>query len=166
MGVTRMERGMEAVGIIETHMMLAATMGMVGITGTHQLLGPLAERREECLPPATTTSSIMSPPTVAMAFEGVKGAKWVATMEANLESLWENGVYEDVPQPQGKKVIGTKWVLRIKTDVAGNLDKYKARVVAKCKARQVEGLDYDESYAPIVRFVSVRALVAMVASLG
>ena len=69
-------------------------------------------------------AEIMSPPTVAMALEGVKGAEWVATMEAELESLWENSVYEEVPRPQGKKVIGTKWLFKIKTDVCGNLDKY------------------------------------------
>ena len=51
-------------------------------------------------------------------------------MEAEPESLWENGVYEEVPRPLGK-VIGTKWVMRVKTDASGNLGKYKARVVAK-----------------------------------
>ena len=55
-------------------------------------------------------------------------------------------------------------MLRIKTDAATNLNKYKARVVAK-GFRQVEGLDYNETY-PTVRFESVRALVAMEASLG
>ena len=110
-------------------------------------------------------AEIMCPPTVAMALEGVKGAEWAAAMEAELDSLWENNVYEELPRPQGRKVIGTKWVLRVKTDAAGNLDKYKARVVAK-GFRQVEGLDYEETYAPTVRFESVRALVAMAASLG
>ena len=94
-------------------------------------------------------AEIISPPIVAMALEGVKGAEWAAAMEAELDSLWENNVYEEVSRPQGKKVIGTKWVLRIKTDAAGNLNKYKARVVAK-GFRQVEGLDYDETYAPTV----------------
>ena len=62
-------------------------------------------------------------------------------------------------------MIGTNWVLRVKTDATKNLDKYKARVVAK-GFMQVEGLDCDETYAPTVRFKSVRALVAMAASLG
>ena len=74
-------------------------------------------------------------------------------------------MFEEVPQPQGRKVIGTKWVLRVKMDAVGNLDKYKARVVAK-GFRKMEGLDYDETYALTVRFESVRALMAMAASLG
>lgn len=43
------------------------------------------------------------------------------------------------------------WVLRVKTDVDGNLDKYKARVVSK-GYRQMEGMDYDENFTPTVRF--------------
>ena len=79
-------------------------------------------------------------------------SKWM-----ELEFLWENEVYKEVPQPSGK-VIGTKWVFRVKSDAAGNLDKFKAKVVAK-GFRQVEGLDYEEKFAPIVRFESVRSLV-------
>ena len=62
-------------------------------------------------------------------------------------------------------MIWTKWVLRVKTDASGKLDKYKARVVAK-GYRQMEGVDYDETFAPTVRLESVRALVALAASMG
>ena len=106
----------------------------------------------------------MSPPTVAMALDGEKGVEWVATMEAELDSLWENKVYEEVPRPLGK-VIDTKWVMRVKSDAAGNLDKFKAGVVEKGFG-QVEGLDYEETFSPTVRFESVRALVALAAGIG
>ena len=56
-------------------------------------------------------------------------------------------------------------MLGVKTDAKGKLDKYKARVVAK-GFRQKEGVDYDETFASIVRFESVRALVALAASMG
>ena len=55
--------------------------------------------------------------------------------------------------------------MRVKTDAAGNLDKFKARVVAK-GFRQVEGLDYEETFAPTVRFESVKALVVLAAGIG
>ena len=107
----------------------------------------------------------MSPPTVSVALEGEKGSVWANAMEAELVSLWENEVYEGVDRPKGKKVIGTKWVLRVKTDAEGRLEKYKARVVAKGFC-QVEGVDYDETYAPTVRFESVRAFIALAAPIG
>ena len=56
--------------------------------------------------------------------------------------------------------LARKWVLRIKIDAAGNVDKFKARVVAK-GFRQIEGVDYDETFAPTVRFESIRSLIAM-----
>ena len=70
----------------------------------------------------------------------------------------------EVPRPS-RKVISTKWVMRVKTDASGNLEKYKAKVVAK-GFRKVEGVDYEETFAPTVRFESVRALVAMAAGGG
>ena len=109
-------------------------------------------------------AQVMSPPNVSMALEGVRGAKWAAAMEVELKSLWENEVYEEVERLTRKKVIGTKWILRVKTDVEGNLDKYKARVVAK-GFKHMEGLDYDKTLATTVRFENVRALIAMAASL-
>ena len=103
---------------------------------------------------------LMCPETVKEALGGDQAEKWAAAMDSELESLWKNGVYIEVSRPHGKKVIGSKWVLRIKTDAAGNIDKYKARVVAK-GYRQMEGVDYDETFAPTVRFESIRALIAM-----
>ena len=88
----------------------------------------------------------MSPPTVSVALGGEKGSEWASAMEAELDGLWENEVFEEVDRPKGKKVIGTKWVLRVQTDAEGRLEKYKARIVAK-GFRQVEGVDYDEIFA-------------------
>ena len=97
--------------------------------------GVLATRYDDVFELA---AEVMSPPYVAMALEWSRGAEWAAAMEAELESLLVNGVYEEVQRPAGRKVIGTKWVIRVKTDAKGNLDKFKAKVVAK-GFRQVRG---------------------------
>ena len=52
--------------------------------------------------------------------------EWTSAIEAELQSLWENDIFEQVETSSGRKVIGTKWVIRIKTDARGNLDKCKA----------------------------------------
>ena len=49
--------------------------------------------------------------------------KWAEAMDSELESLWKNGVYVEVARLVGKKVIGSKWVFRIKTNSAGKVDK-------------------------------------------
>ena len=63
-------------------------------------------------------------------------------MESEMKSLKENGVYELVDRPKGKKVVKSKWVLRVKTNARGMVEKYKAQMVAKGYS-QVEGADYD-----------------------
>ena len=98
----------------------------------------------------------MNPPTKTVAMESGKVDEWSAAMEAELPSMWEKEVFEEVERPAEKKVIGTKWVLRVKTDAARNIDEYKARVVAK-GYRLVEGVDYDKTFALTLRFEHVRA---------
>ena len=63
-------------------------------------------------------------------------------MESEMGGLKENGVYEIVDRPAGKKVVKSKWVFRVKTNELGEVGKYKARVAAN-GFNQVEGIDYD-----------------------
>jgi len=86
-------------------------------------------------------------------------------MKSEMDSLKENGVYEIVDRPLGKKVVKSKWVFRVKTNELGEVEKYKARVVAKGFS-QVEGIDYDQTFSPTVRFESIRQMVALGTSRG
>ena len=52
-------------------------------------------------------------------------------MDSEVASLRDNGVYELVDKPKDKKVVKSKWVFRVKTNEKGEVEKYKARVVAK-----------------------------------
>ena len=106
-----------------------------------------------------------SPATVQEALSGEHKAKWQVAMNSEMLSLQENGVYEIVDRPARKKVVKSKWVLRIKTNERGEIEKYKARVVAKGFS-QVEGVDYDQTFSPTVRFESIRQLVAVRTSRG
>ena len=79
--------------------------------------------------------------------------------------LKENEVFRLVARPKGKKVFKSKWVFRVKKNVDGSVEKYKARVMAK-GCSQVEGVDYDDTFSPIVKFESIRQLTALGASKG
>ena len=64
--------------------------------------------------------------------------------------------------PPNRRVIGSKWVFKRKVDANGAVERYKARLVAQ-GCTQKFGLDYEETFSPVVRFESIRLVVALVA---
>ena len=69
-----------------------------------------------------------------------------------------------VPRPEGEHIIGTKWIFRNKIDKEGNVIRNKARLVAQGYS-QMEGVDYDETFAPVARMESIRILLALACQL-
>jgi hypothetical protein len=86
-------------------------------------------------------------------------------MMEEYQSIMKNDVWEIVPRPEGKLVVTSKWIYKIKHAVDGSIDKYKERFVARGFS-QKEGEDYDETFAPISRYTSIRSIISLAASMG
>ncbi|GJZ38561.1 retrovirus-related pol polyprotein from transposon TNT 1-94 [Tanacetum coccineum] len=89
--------------------------------------------------------------------EALTNDSWIVAMQEELNQFIANDVWELVPQPRNMTIIGTKWVFRNKLDENGIVSRNKARLVAQGYNQQ-EGIDYDETYAPVARLESIRIL--------
>ena len=106
----------------------------------------------QCQTPKTYSAAMLSP----------EKRHWQAAIKDELTSLLINETWELVDRPSLKNVITSKWVFKVKYLPSGQIDKYKARVVARGFTQQY-GTDYEETFAPVVRMEALRALFAIAA---
>ena len=104
-------------------------------------------------------------PTYAEAKKRPDWPKWQEAIQAELDSLVANGTWRVVPRPSTGNVVDSKWVLRVKKNAAGEIDKYKARLVAR-GFTQIYGVDYYDTFAPVAKLSSIRLLLAIAARNG
>ncbi|KAI3718224.1 hypothetical protein L6452_19086 [Arctium lappa] len=91
--------------------------------------------------------------------DALRDPNWVSAMQEELTEFSRNKVWNLIPRPSDKTVIGTKWVFRNKLDEHGTVTRNKARLVAQ-GYRQEEGIDYDETFAPVARLEAIRLFLA------
>ncbi|CAI7881735.1 unnamed protein product [Closterium sp. NIES-53] len=105
------------------------------------------------------------PATLKEALESSDAEEWKKAMESELKSIEENGTWELVELPEGRKAIMSKWLYKIKSDADGKIERYKSRLVAK-GYQQKEKVDYKELFAPVVKPTTLRTLLAGAAIKG
>ncbi|PKI37562.1 hypothetical protein CRG98_042033 [Punica granatum] len=86
-------------------------------------------------------------------------------MAKEIAALESNGTWTIEYLPPGKRPIDCKWVYKIKRRADGSVERYKARLVAK-GFTQVEGVDFNETFAPVAKLVTVRCLLAVAVAKG
>lgn len=87
-------------------------------------------------------------------------AEWRNAMKCEYDALVTNNVWELVDRPIDKNVVKCKWVYKVKFDASGKFDRFKARLVAR-GFTQREGVDYNETFSPVVRHSTMRILFSI-----
>jgi reverse transcriptase-like protein len=90
---------------------------------------------------------------------------WRDAMMEEYVSIMQNDVWDIVPRPERKSVVTSRWLYKIKHAADGSIEKYKARFVARGFS-QVEGVDYEETFASVARYTSIRAVISIAAEMG
>ena len=108
---------------------------------------------------ANSLHYVLNVNTLEEALESEDADKWKNAADEEYNSLKENNTWNLVKPPPNAKIINSRWVFKVKHDSEGNVERHKARLVAKGYS-QVHGVDYNETFSPVVRFTTVRALLA------
>jgi hypothetical protein len=111
---------------------------------------------------ATVLPEISEPTCYTMA---VKDENWRKAMNLEFDALLKNQTWRLVPSTSAQNVIGCKWVFRLKRKADGSIERYKARLVAK-GFHQQPGIDYGETYSPVIKPTTVRLVLSIAISAG
>jgi transposase InsO family protein len=104
------------------------------------------------------------PSSFSQAMTRTDRQQWELAAKEEYRSIQAAGTWNLTPLPAGRHAIGCKWVFKLKRKADGTVDRYKARLVAKGYS-QKEGIDYTETFAPVAKFASIRALLSLAAYL-
>ncbi len=104
--------------------------------------------------------NISDPSSFSEAINGHHSNDWKKAMMEEMSALLENDVFSLVECPLTKKPLPCKWVYRLKRDENGNPYRFKARLVIK-GFLQMEGVDYSDTFAPVMKYPSLRLLLAI-----
>ncbi|KAF1316242.1 Integrase catalytic core protein, partial [Globisporangium splendens] len=118
------------------------------------------EEEEECTHVVYSVGDL--PTSFESAMESSDASKWMEACDSEFESLCKNETWELVPLPRGCKAISSKWVFKVKETVEGLIERYKARLVAK-GFLQKYGVDFEETFAPVAKFASIRIILSIAA---
>jgi hypothetical protein len=128
------------------------TRARAGISKPNPRYANVAVAPAISLIPTTTRAALRDP-------------NWSATMQEEFNALIDNNIWDLVPRLSGANVITGKWVFRHKLHGDGTLERYKARWVARGFSQR-PGVDYDETFSPVVKPTTIRTVLTLASSRG
>jgi len=109
-----------------------------------------------------------APTTYGQAVQGQESTKWRAAMDREMDSIRKNKTWRLTDRPVGRRVHKGKWIYKVKDaldKVGNNTTRNKARLCFMGN-RQIKGLDFNETFAPVAKFTTIRCILAMTAANG
>jgi len=110
----------------------------------------------------TTIAFLEEPQNIEETLTCENSKEWECAMQEEYDSLTTNNTWTLVPLPANRKPVSCKWVFKIKQGTNGELERYKARLVAR-GFTQTYRVDYNETFAPVTKFTSIRCILALAA---
>ncbi|XP_015893764.1 uncharacterized mitochondrial protein AtMg00820-like [Ziziphus jujuba] len=96
--------------------------------------------------------------------EAIKEDIWIKAMAEEIVTIEKHDTWEWVDPPEGKDIIGLKWIYKTKYKEDGTIQKYKARLVTKGYSQQ-PGIDFNETFAPVARMETIRTVLTLAAQM-
>ena len=100
------------------------------------------------------------PSTYRAAVSGSEANKWLLAISEEVQSLEVNKTWQVVDKTRDMNIIGSRWIFKKKKDVNGQVQKYKARLVAKGYDQEY-GIDFCETFAPVLKYKTLRVILAL-----
>lgn len=132
---------------------------------TSQIIGPLNQRSSRSKTDFVNCACYLSSFEPKKINDALTDEFWIYAMQEELLEFERQKVWTLVPPPKDAHIIGTRWIYRNKTDEKGEVIRNKARLVAQGYLQQ-EGIDFEESFAPVARLEAVRLLLAVACHMG
>jgi len=110
----------------------------------------------------TTVAFLEEPQNIEEALTCENSKEWECAMREEFDCLMTNNTWTLVPLPVGRKPVSCQWVFKIKQGANGEVERYKVRLMAR-GFTQTYGVDYNETFAPVAKFTSIRCILALAA---
>lgn len=103
------------------------------------------------------------PKSYEQAIESDDHEHWEKAMDEEYNALIRNHTWILVDPPEDQKIIDNRWIFKLKINTDGSIDRYKARLVVRGFTQEY-GIDYQETFSPVVKFSSIRVILSLAAS--